>query len=374
MPACSPPSLAGRTSRSRSSRTSRSPTTSTWCLLPSRSTWSSNASSPTAGRRPRWCSSTPAATRRPRSRWRRRSPPIRRSCWPWPRRSGTTRGVAYRRGRAADDQLVAGQRVALARIAAACGRRVGLWRRFVPDRRAASLLAEIAGSRSAEGEPQPVCLVDDGSRVRTRVGGAGRDRPRVLAFVADRRVGGDGGRGRGRDRLPRRRVGRLPTGCAGIAPGRCGRRGRPAGARRRRRGRAQDDDPADVSGRRRRGGGIGRVLVRRRLPRPSSGEPSLRERLSIRARVHAGCLRRGSLGRRPPRGRRDHRGRSIARRCERRSTGSRRTSAWLARTRSTTSASSSRAEPGCFAAAGTGGSRFLPEPRLGLKPADTRST
>ena len=40
-----------------------------------------------------------------------------------------------------------------------------LWRRFVPDRRAeASLLAEIAGSRSAEGEPQPVCLVDDGSQ------------------------------------------------------------------------------------------------------------------------------------------------------------------------------------------------------------------
>ena len=39
-----------------------------------------------------------------------------------------------------------------------------LWRRLVPDRTAeASLLAEIAGRRSAEGVPQPICLVEDGS-------------------------------------------------------------------------------------------------------------------------------------------------------------------------------------------------------------------
>ncbi|MGZ8601346.1 MAG: ABC transporter substrate-binding protein [Actinomycetota bacterium] len=39
-----------------------------------------------------------------------------------------------------------------------------LWRRLVPDRASeASLLAEVAGQRSPEGEPQPVCLVGDGS-------------------------------------------------------------------------------------------------------------------------------------------------------------------------------------------------------------------
>ena len=39
-----------------------------------------------------------------------------------------------------------------------------LWRRLVPDRTAeASLLAEIAGRRSAEGVAQPICLVEDGS-------------------------------------------------------------------------------------------------------------------------------------------------------------------------------------------------------------------
>jgi branched-chain amino acid transport system substrate-binding protein len=44
------------------------------------------------------------------------------------------------------------------------GEALELWRRFVPDRVAeATLLAGIAARRSAEGEPQPVCLVRDGS-------------------------------------------------------------------------------------------------------------------------------------------------------------------------------------------------------------------
>ena len=44
------------------------------------------------------------------------------------------------------------------------GEPLELWRRFVPDRAAeASLLADIAARRSAEGVAQPVCLVRDGS-------------------------------------------------------------------------------------------------------------------------------------------------------------------------------------------------------------------
>ncbi len=47
---------------------------------------------------------------------------------------------------------------------APAGEAGALWRRLVPDRTAeASLLAEIAGRRSAEGVPQPICLVEDGS-------------------------------------------------------------------------------------------------------------------------------------------------------------------------------------------------------------------
>jgi len=55
-----------------------------------------------------------------------------------------------------------------------------LWRRFVPDRIAeASLLADLADLRSPAGTPQPVCLVDDGSRYG-----------RGLAGQVEREIGG----------------------------------------------------------------------------------------------------------------------------------------------------------------------------------------
>ena len=61
-------------------------------------------------------------------------------------------------------------------------------------------------------------------------------------------------------------------------------------------------DPAHVACRRRRRGGLGRVLVRRRLDRAASVEPPVRERVPVRARTRARRVRRRGLGRGPARG------------------------------------------------------------------------
>ncbi len=252
-----------------------------------------------------------------------------------------------------------------------------LWRRFVPDRAAeAELLASIAARRSSEGVPQPVCLVRDGSPYG--LGLAGQMEDQLEGWPATSIDGAD----------PDAAAAAIASaGCkvvvwAGFAPGarelaRAMRaagsaRGRPGGPRRRRR---EDDDPADVAGGRRRGRGLGRVPVRGRGYRPRAREPQVRERLPVRARTHAGGVRRRGVGCRPSRGRRDRRRRGGSRVDARRHVArSWSSTASRGPIGSTRRASSSGPIPGCSSPPEPAGCRSRPDPRSNPRIPGLRSS
>ena len=315
-------------------------------------------------RRSRWCSSTPSVTTRPRSRWRARSRRTPPSCWPSRRRSGTSRPRspacwprrASRRsgcrptsaspwlGRAppAGDpaRALAAPRAGPRRG----GRRAGRARPGRLDRERRAGLPRRRRLRLRHRAP--------------RRGRGGSRRPRTRQDLRRRR-GVRGARG-GVVGLPSRRVGRLPPGARDLA--RAMRdiriRTRQAGGSRRRR--AEDRDPSDVAGGRRGRGGLGRVLVRRRRARARAREPPLRQRLPVRARPHAGCLRRRGLGRRAHRRRtRSLPGWSTAPACGRRSAPSLGSEGVARRYLFDTDGELIAARPGLFVAAGT---RWLPLP------------